>query len=224
MKKKTILLTILLSISLCACGSEPDVASVSNETTEIITEEVAPEEENEDVIEEEPIEIKNPEISQIRAICRLATLECYYHNVAISVKSAGSGLTHWGEKDRDFWIEYSGVVRLGVDMSRGDIEINGTDITIYIPEAEIISIKADEASFNDPICASDNWYNNNPIGSDDVTSAVGTAQQVIQDEIINDSSLLISAQDRAKKLIENYINQLGEASGVKFNITWVTVS
>lgn len=223
MKKNIILLSILLSISVCACGAKPDVASVPDETTEIISEEAVSEEEVEETVEE-PIEIKNPEMSQIRAICRLATLECYYHNVAISVKSAGSGLTHWGEKDRDFWIEYSGVVKLGVDMSRGNIEIDGTNITIYIPEAEIISIKADEASFNDPICASDNWYNNNPIGSSDVTDAVGTAQQVIQDEIINDSSLLVSAQDRAKKLIENYINQLGEASGVKFNITWVTVS
>jgi len=48
-------------------------------------------------------------------------------------------------------------VKLGVDMSKVKIDVDGTDITISIPEAEIISIKADEASFKDPICASDNY-------------------------------------------------------------------
>ena len=41
--------------------------------------------------------INAPDIAQIRTICELATLECYYHNVAKSVKEKGSGLLHIGE-------------------------------------------------------------------------------------------------------------------------------
>ena len=40
---------------------------------------------------------KEPDITQIRSICNLATLECYYHNVAKSEKKAGSGISHIGD-------------------------------------------------------------------------------------------------------------------------------
>ena len=40
-----------------------------------------------------------PDIMQIRSICKLATVECYYHNLAKSEKSAGTGIWHLGEKD-----------------------------------------------------------------------------------------------------------------------------
>ena len=34
-----------------------------------------------------------PDLGQVRSICSLATLECYYHNVAKSTKTAGGGIT-----------------------------------------------------------------------------------------------------------------------------------
>ena len=51
--------------------------------------------------------VKEPDITQIRSICNLSTLECYFHNVAKSKKEAGSFL----EKDREFWIEYTGTAK-----------------------------------------------------------------------------------------------------------------
>ena len=89
------------------------------------------------------------------------------------------------------------------------MKINGTEITIYMPEAEILSIKPDSESVSTPV-----------VDTDDVTGAVSVAQDDICESIQNDSSLLANAQDRAKKLIENYINQLGEASGTEFTVKW----
>ena len=43
------------------------------------------------------------DFSGIKSICELATLKCYYHNVAKSTKEKGSGLAHLGEKERKFW-------------------------------------------------------------------------------------------------------------------------
>ena len=57
-----------------------------------------------------------PDIMQVRSICKLATVECYYHNVAKSEKPAGTGIWHFGEKDRQFWIEYTGTMKLGIDI------------------------------------------------------------------------------------------------------------
>lgn len=164
--------------------------------------------------------IKAPEMSEITSICKYATLECYYHNVAKSTKEAGKGLSHIGEKERKFWVEYSGVAKLGVDMSKGKMQVDGTNIIITIPKAEILSIKVDEKSISDPICNKDALINKNEIGAEKITEAVATAQNDITASIENDSSLLVNAQDRAKKLIENYINQLGELSGTQFTVTW----
>jgi hypothetical protein len=117
-------------------------------------------------------------------------------------------------------VEYSGVAKLGVDMSKGDVEIDGDTITIYIPEAEIISIQAAQSSMSDTIANNDAFFNKNQIELDDVTAAVKVAEEDIQNQIINDTSLLTSAQDRAKKLIENYINQLGEMTGSTYTVKW----
>ncbi len=74
--------------------------------------------------EEVNIAANEPALSQVRSICELATLECYYHNVAKSTKTKGTGLAHVGEKERKFWIEYTGVARIGIDMSDVNMKDN----------------------------------------------------------------------------------------------------
>lgn len=215
--KKTKILSILLltsTLTFTACSQELPYATMESNV------ETATEEESVSAEEEKT---EKPELSQIRAICKLATLECYYHNVAKNTKSAGTGLSHLGEKDRKFWVEYSGVVKLGVDMSRGSIEIEGNQITIYMPEAEIISIKADMDSISDTIYEKDS-LNKNKITSEDVTTSVKEAEEQIRQNIESDSSLLVDAQERAQKLIKNYIDKIGEASGTKYTIEWETIS
>ena len=49
--------------------------------------------------------ISKSSLEEVFEISELATLECYYHNVAKSTKTKGTGLTHVGEKERKFWIE-----------------------------------------------------------------------------------------------------------------------
>lgn len=202
--KASLFILIMLTSLFCGCG---DKANTSNASADV---------------SEEDVEVKKPDLLQIRSICKLATLECYYHNVAKSKKSAGTGISHLGESDRSFWVEYDGTVKIGADMSRGSMDVDGTNITIYMPEAEILSIKLDSDSVSNTVKESDSW-NSNPIEGKDVTNAVNNAQKDIREEIENDPSLFANAQDRAKKLIENYINKLGETTGTVFTIEWKTV-
>lgn len=81
---------------------------------------------------------KKSEISQIRNICNLSTLECYYNNVAKSTKKSKEGLLHMGEKDRIFWIEYTGIARLGIDISKVKIDLDENEVIVTMPKAEII--------------------------------------------------------------------------------------
>lgn len=161
-----------------------------------------------------------PDISQIRSICDLATLECYYHNVAVSTKEKGSGLLHIGEKKRSFWIEYSGVAKLGINMSKVTMEKEGTDIIITIPKAELLEL-SDYSFTKDSYISSEDGINKNPITAENQIDAIAAAQEDIRQTFSNDDSMLMRAQDRAKKLIENYINQLGSISQTNYQIQWV---
>ncbi|MBQ9983561.1 MAG: DUF4230 domain-containing protein [Lachnospiraceae bacterium] len=166
--------------------------------------------------------INEPEITQIRSICNLATLECYYHNVAKSVKTAGEGIAHWGEKERKFWIEYTGVAKVGVDMSKVTMEMDGTNVIISIPDAELMNISVEESTLNEEsYISSADGLNSNKITAEDQTAAIENAQKEMEESVKNNSALLLSAQSRAKDLIKNYIDRLGEVSGVEYKITWV---
>jgi hypothetical protein len=164
---------------------------------------------------------QDPDISQVRNICNMATLDCYYHNVAKSVKYKESGITHLGEKDRTFWIEYTGIARLGIDMSKVSMSIDENVVSITIPEAKVMSITIDNSTLGeDSYIISDDGLNKNKITATDQTQAITKAQEEMENTVKNNASLLLSAQNRAKVLIENYILQLGEAAGIEYTIQW----
>ncbi len=166
---------------------------------------------------------KRPDTTQIRSICELATLECYYHNVAKSVKTAGSGFTDIGEKDRKFWIEYTGTAKIGIDMSKVCMKVEGTRVTVYLPNAELLSINIKEQDLNEDsyISSGDSWFNKNKITAEDQISAINNAQNEMKISVESNTALLLTAQSRAQDLIENYINLLGELSGISYEIQWI---
>lgn len=178
-----------------------------------------------------------PEQSEVDAICQLATLDCYYHNVARSIKSAGTGVEHMGERDRKFWIEYDAYARVGIDVNQLQMSINEetNEITIILPKAMIVgAVNADPNSYNinsyieEPDTSTiANWtvnsINKNPITSTDVTEAIAESLLELETEIMNDAALLNRARERAKDLITSYIEQLAEMSDVEYTINWVYI-
>lgn len=221
MKKKhyfALILTAMLAFS--GCSDNAEVQQVNAELT-TVTETSA---ETTAVTEETVTPTIKPEITQIRSICELATLECCYNNVAKSTKDPGTGLSHLGEKQRDFWIEYSGTAKIGIDMSELKMDITDENIiTITVPKAKILSISVDQESYSEDsyVISSDNFIQKNPITADDQTKAISTAQEQIRSEFENNSNLMNSAQDRAQKLIDNYISQIGKATGAEYKVEWV---
>ena len=168
-------------------------------------------------------ELIKPELTEIRSICNLATLECYYHNVAVYHKSAGTGWLNVFEVDRTFWIEYSGIVKVGIDLSALRICVDSNIVTVTLPAAKVISIKVDDTTINENsvIASVDNWLNRNPIEPEDQTAAIKMAQEDMLSTAQQNSSLLISAQTRAKELIEIYITEISELTGTPYEIIWI---
>ena len=163
-----------------------------------------------------------PEEEQIRQICELSTLECEFNNVAKGEKTKGEGFTSLGEKNRKYWVEYTGVVKLGIDMSKVSMEIKDNNVVITMPQAELqyIGIKDDSYTEESIITSEDALLNKNKITVEDQQEAIVNAQETMKNTILKNEGLMRKAQDRAKTLIENYINNIGKVSGVTYNIEW----
>ncbi len=164
--------------------------------------------------------VEQPEIGQVRAICDLATLKCSYHNVAKIEKKAGTGILHIGEVDRKLWIEYKGYVTIGIDMSKVTMEVEGEKVTVFIPKATVLDAGREAKEEHSVISSDDSWFNANKITAEEQTAALNQAQAQMRETASQNSTLLTTAQNRAKALIQNYIKRLGELSNIEYKIEW----
>ena len=170
-------------------------------------------------------EVKNkgtmePEVSRMKSICELATMDCYYHNVAKYKEDDADGILWW-KKDKNFWIEYAGVVTIGIDASLVNIDVTDDQVTVTMPPAKVLDCKVDEKTLSEDsfIIAKDSA----DIMAEDQTEAFKVAQSNMEKSASEDSALLANAQQRAQKLIEDYVNNIGDIIGKQYKIKWVYV-
>lgn len=161
-----------------------------------------------------------PSLSQVRNISDLATVKAYYHNVAKVEKKKGQGLTHLFEVDRKYWIEYTGVVKIGIKMSSITIDEKDNVVTINMPRAEILSHHCENYN-DDSIYKNEDGFNENKIEDSEINEAIKKADEDMLEKVKNNQSLFNRAEDGAEKLIQNYIEQVGKISGKKYEVKFV---
>lgn len=159
-----------------------------------------------------------PQASQMKAICELATMKCYYHNVAKYTRKDAAGILWW-KKDRRFWIEYDGIVTMGIDASLVDIEVDNDTVTITIPPAKVLGFEVDETTLNEDSYIVDT--KSAKVKAEHQTEAFKQAQDHMKEEAEKDTLLLANAQQRAQKLLEDYVNNIGNCVGKTYNIKWI---
>ena len=163
------------------------------------------------------------DFSAISSVCELATLKCYYHNVAKSETEA-SGLFKWlGKGYKKIWTEYSGIVELGIDVSKVSVENPTADgvVKVTIPDAEILSVDLDEDSMSEPL--TDTGFMTK-ITKEEETEALAEAQNHMEETAKENGNLLNQAKERAKSLIEGYVKNVGEQIGKEYTVEWVEFS
>ena len=167
---------------------------------------------------EEAQEEREISISEMRSICELATLECYYHNTA--KLNSEKKVLFWNTSKK-LWIEYSGIAKVGIDVSKVDLSVDGTIVTIVMPDAEVLSCDVDDTSLSE-----ENFYSettglgSGKVGAKEQTEAFAAAQEQMRTEVEGDETLLQQAKDRAKILLENYVKNIGDAIGIAYEIQW----
>ena len=165
------------------------------------------------------------EKKEIKEIFELATVKAYYHNVAKGEKEKQDGIAGFGEKDRVYWMEYTGYVNIGIDMEDVAIAIIGKKVKITMPKAKVLDYGLGETDGNkiNFISSDDSWFNKNPIEPEEEQALLEEGQQEMIEQAEQNEQLMQQAEDRAKELIENYIERLGDFTGKEYEIEWKTI-
>lgn len=154
----------------------------------------------------------------IHAICELATIKCYYNNIAKIEKKKDNIF----QKDREMWIEYEGEAVIGIDMSKVEVDIKGETVRITLPEAEIFSINPNYETLNEKsyVCSADGLIIKNKITTEDQEEAIKKGQKEMEEKIKENKDLFVGAETKAKEIIGNYINQVSKLLGKEYKIVW----
>lgn len=161
-------------------------------------------------------------LKKINLTGNLVTHEAFYHNVIEYEKKAGTGITHLFEKNRKLFAEYTGTVKLGIDLTQVKIEVNGNQINVTLPKAAIIGEpNVDKEDFkSENFIESSEGINKNPITIEDASLAFDEAQKNMKKAAENDNELLSIAQKRAQVILEENIRQFSGLSENEYTINW----
>lgn len=192
-KKPSFLPLLLLTVFLAGCGMRNEQDDL-DKTTDTLN------------------------IRQMQSVCELATLECYYHNTA---KLDSEKRVLFWNTSKKLWIEYSGIVKIGVDISKLDLTVKDNIVTITLPEAKIFSCKVDETSLSeDTFYSEEKGWGGSKVTAKDQSTAFAQAQQDMLEMVQQDETLLLQAKERAQTLLLNYVKNIGEAIGVDYDVQW----
>ena len=163
--------------------------------------------------------VQDINVEQIKSICELATMECYIHNIAQIEKDA----ENWFAKDKKIWIEYTGIVKVGIDLM--SVERKGNVIEVAVSKAKILGFNLDNEQFKTaPLYESKDGLFKTKISLEEQQAMfVDNSNKAMKECVESNEWVMTNAQNRAKELIENYINQLGELSGKKYTVKWIEV-
>lgn len=161
--------------------------------------------------------VEEVNFSDVSKICELATLRCYYHDVAEFQKDS-TGLFSYGAKK--MWMEYNGVVSVGVDVEQVKVETPTDDgvVKIYVPQAIILDINADKTTISDPI---EETGILTKITADEKAQAFSAAQATMRENAESDTKLLNQAHNNAKELLKQYVLTVGKQIGQNYTVQWI---
>lgn len=162
------------------------------------------------------------EFSAVDKICELATLKCYYHDVAELKKEPKGpfklGVAQYGYKK--LWMEYDGIVQVGIDVN--EVKVNSPDkdgvVRIYVPEARILDVSAQIDSMKDPI-SDTGWFTS--ITTEEKAEAFAEAQAKMKEEAQSNGSILSQAQNNAKELLKQYVINVGKQLNKQYTVQWI---
>ena len=165
-------------------------------------------------------ETQTTDFSGVTSVCELATLKCYYHNVAKAETEASGIFAKWLKTGyKKIWTEYSGIIEYGIDISQVTVsepDKNGV-VTVTMPDAQVLNVDVDEDSLGTPL--TDTGFLTS-VTTEEKTTTLAGAQEAMEQQAKENTEMLSQAKARAKTLIEEYIKNVGESIGEEYTVEW----
>ena len=165
-------------------------------------------------------ETQTADFSGVTSVCELATLKCYYHNVAKAETEASGIFAKWLKTGyKKIWTEYSGIIEYGIDISQVTVsepDKNGV-VTVTMPDAQVLNVDVDEDSLGTPL--TDTGFLTS-VTTEEKTTTLAGAQEAMEQQAQENTEMLSQAKARAKTLIEEYIKNVGESIGEEYTVEW----
>ena len=165
-------------------------------------------------------ETQTANFSGVTSVCELATLKCYYHNVAKAETEASGIFAKWLKTGyKKIWTEYSGIIEYGIDISQVTVsepDKNGV-VTVTMPDAQVLNVDVDEDSLGTPL--TDTGFLTS-VTTEEKTTTLAGAQEAMEQQAKENTEMLSQAKARAKTLIEEYIKNVGESIGEEYTVEW----
>lgn len=165
-------------------------------------------------------ETQTADFSGVTSVCELATLKCYYHNVAKAETEAIGIFAKWLKTGyKKIWTEYSGIIEYGIDISQVTVsepDKNGV-VTVTMPDAQVLNVDVDEDSLGTPL--TDTGFLTS-VTTEEKTTTLAGAQEAMEQQAKENTEMLSQAKARAKTLIEEYIKNVGESIGEEYTVEW----
>ena len=165
-------------------------------------------------------ETQTADFSGVTSVCELATLQCYYHNVAKAETEASGIFAKWLKTGyKKIWTEYSGIIEYGIDISQVTVsepDKNGV-VTVTMPDAQVLNVDVDEDSLGTPL--TDTGFLTS-VTTEEKTTTLAGAQEAMEQQAKENTEMLSQAKARAKTLIEEYIKNVGESIGEEYTVEW----
>lgn len=165
-------------------------------------------------------ETQTADFSGVTSVCELATLKCYYHNVAKAETEASGIFAKWLKTGyKKIWTEYSGIIEYGIDISQVTVsepDKNGV-VTVTMPDAQVLNVDVDEESLGTPL--TDTGFLTS-VTTEEKTTTLAGAQEAMEQQAKENTEMLSQAKARTKTLIEEYIKNVGESIGEEYTVEW----
>lgn len=165
-------------------------------------------------------ETQTADFSGVTSVCELATLKCYYHNVAKAETEASGIFAKWLKTGyKKIWTEYSGIIEYGIDISQVTVsepDKNGV-VTVTMPDAQVLNVDVDEDSLGTSL--TDTGFLTS-VTTEEKTTTLAGAQEAMEQQAKENTEMLSQAKARAKTLIEEYIKNVGESIGEEYTVEW----
>ncbi len=171
--------------------------------------------------ESEPVITSSTVSDQLSSLQELVTTEYIYTNAGkfenqnqIKIIGQDVGIPFTSKR---FIVAYDGRIRVGVDLSRAQIDVDeeARSIAVTLPDSEIVS----HETFEDTLVVLDETNNVfNPISIENYTEFVAGQKTSMEQKAI-DRGVLASASQEARTLVQSFLAQLPGMESYRLTVT-----